>query len=302
MSLHRLPHDHDLVPPWHQVVALGVLTLAVCGLGASLTLVVWDINALWWLPAAPGLQWFGMRYVAGRGGGGYVPREENPDDSPTLRLAAVEAHSPDPGPGTGPHRFSGDLDRPATARHALTEEYPMPKPVPTPRNPAQAVLPADRFEPFSVAQVTASALALQTTRWNFTLIRKMQPHQAAKQFGAMNRYLREQVLQEAHAALKAGGAPVWPAAEPEVPAGARDDAAEVDDFWNRKMEVLIDWFNPPDEDAACESIVLDAVERAYKFAQSQPCQCPEGFDEDDEFDACQRCQVLGRVRDQAVQR
>lgn len=178
----------------------------------------------------------------------------------------------------------------------------MTKPSPTPRNPAEAVLPADRFAPYTVPQVEAAALALQTTRWNFTLIRKMQPHQAAKQFDSMNRYLREQVLKEAHAALKAAEAPVWPTEQPEVPAGARDDAAEVDDFWNRKMEVLIDWFNPPDEDAACESIVLDAIERACKFAESQPCTCPPEMAEDDEFFACSRCQVLGRVRDVAVQR
>lgn len=175
-------------------------------------------------------------------------------------------------------------------------------PSPTPRNPAQAVLPDDRFAPYTVPQVEAAALALQTTRWNFVLIKKIQSHQAINQFNSMNRYLREQVLKEAHAALVAAQAPVWPAADPEVPAGGRDDAAEVDDFWSRKMEVLIDWFNPPDEDAACESIVLDAIERAYKFAESQPCQCVGGEEENHAVIVCRRCIVLGRIRDKAVQR
>lgn len=180
-------------------------------------------------------------------------------------------------------------------------------PSPTPRNPAQAVLPDDRFAPYTVPQVEAAALALQTTRWNFVLIKKIQSHQAVNQFNSMNRYLREQVLKEAHAALVAAQAPVWPTAdsEPREPGIAETGApskTEQVEFWERQMEKMVDWFNPPDEDAACESICMDAVERAYKFVQVQPCQCPEGFSEDDEFDACGRCQVLGRVRDKAVSR
>lgn len=288
--MHRLPHDHDLVPPWRLVVALGLLTLAVCGLGAWATRLAFDLNALWWLPVAPVLQWFGMRYVAGRGGGEYAPQEgPEPDDSPTQPLAAVEEDSPDSGHRSGDLGLSAALDRPG--RHALREEPEVPEPKPSPvrraPEPVRPQLPEltpDRFDPFPLKQIEGAALAIWTARTNFNRIRPLNRNEAAKQYATLNRYLKEQLNREAHAALSS--------------------KHDKDEFWDRQMERMIDWFNPPDEDAACESIVLDAIERAYKFAESQPCQCVEGFEPDEvgDYEACPRCRVLGRVNNKAVQR
>lgn len=165
---------------------------------------------------------------------------------------------------------------------------PDPKPSPTPRHAPVAdvvvspELTPDRFAPFPIKQIEDAALAIWTARTNFNRIRPLNRPEAAKQYAALNRYLKEQLNREAHAALSS--------------------KHDKDEFWDRQMERLIDWFNPPDEDAACESIVLDAIERAYKFAESQPCTCPSEMAEDDQYFACSRCQVLGRVRDVAVQR
>lgn len=168
---------------------------------------------------------------------------------------------------------------------------PDPKPSPTPPRkhplhstplnvtPTLSTDPA-RFEPFSMKAIEKAGLALWTARTNFTRLKARQPHEATKQFATINRYLKEQIYREAHAALCT--------------------APDKDEFWDRQMERLIDWFNPPDEDAACESIVLDAIERAYKFAESQPCTCAARAG--DVFDACSRCQVLGRIKNEAVQR
>lgn len=284
--MHRLPHDHDLVPPWRQVVALGAFTLMVCGLGATLTHSMWGVNALWWLPAAPGLQWFGMRYVAGRGGGGYTPREgPEPDDSPTVRLATMEEDSPDSGHRSGDLGLGDVLDRPG--RHVLREEPEVPesKPSPGPRSAVADVvvspeLTPDRFAPFTMKAIEDAALAIWTARTNFNRIRPLNRNEAARQYATLNRYLKEQLNREACAAL--------------------NTAPNKDEFWDRQMERMIDWFNPPDGEDACESICMDAVERAYKFAESQPCTCAARAGE--VFDPCSRCQVLGRLKNKAVQR
>jgi hypothetical protein len=57
-------------------------------------------------------------------------------------------------------------------------------------------------------------------------------------------------------------------------------------------------FNPSDDDVAAESILADAVEAAALFIERQPCECPEGDDDD----PCDRCLVLGRWHDEAQER
>jgi hypothetical protein len=153
--------------------------------------------------------------------------------------------------------------------------------------PAHAVLPADRFAPFTLERIEEAALRIQWTRWNFNRIKPMQESEARKSWGAMNRYLAEQVRREAHAALLI----------------YREDLAEAKitaEFWDNAMLKFVEWFNPPDEDAACESICLDAIARAAAFVLAQPCHCdPVG----DELNmVCPRCRVLGRVRDVEVER
>jgi hypothetical protein len=64
---------------------------------------------------------------------------------------------------------------------------------------------------------------------------------------------------------------------------------------------VIEWFNPPDGDEAEESLLADAVMRAGKFIEAQPCTCEEGAAE---FlvDPCARCAALGRAADEPEER
>lgn len=57
------------------------------------------------------------------------------------------------------------------------------------------------------------------------------------------------------------------------------------------------FFNPPDDDASFESIMVDAIARAAEFIEEQPCTCdaPDG-------DVCDRCVVLGRFADVELER
>lgn len=304
MAMHRLPAGTE-GPRWRLLAAVWVFSAAIAVLLALALDALTDQHTV--RITAPilalAIQWAAWLYLRDRPA---QPRryelEPEPDESPTIRLAAVEARPPDSGPDTGPHRFSGDLDLPAAPRHALREE-PMPiQPKPTPfarsddPNPAQAVLPADRFAPFHPDHIEAAAIAIQTARWDAarsvgSRSRGMLPSEAEKQWKALNRSLAEQVRREAFAALRAEQ--TWRSAH------AGDASA---DFWNHQMERMIDWFNPPDEDAACESICMDAVERAYKFAESQPCQCVGREEEHHAVMVCRRCIVLGRIRDTEVQR
>jgi hypothetical protein len=67
---------------------------------------------------------------------------------------------------------------------------------------------------------------------------------------------------------------------------------------------ILEAFNPPDDDAAFESIVIDAVERAAQFIEAQPCKCDRTHEDKYELgaDGCERCQVLGRIRDETEAR
>lgn len=76
-----------------------------------------------------------------------------------------------------------------------------------------------------------------------------------------------------------------------------DDARDYRTLANQ----VIKWFNPPDDDVAEIAIHLDAVMRAGKFIEEQPCTCEEGAAE---FlvDPCPRCQALGRAADRPEER
>lgn len=56
-------------------------------------------------------------------------------------------------------------------------------------------------------------------------------------------------------------------------------------------------FNPRDDDADWESIMVAAVAGAAAFIAAQPCTCdaPDG-------DVCDRCEVLGRYADRRLNR
>lgn len=64
---------------------------------------------------------------------------------------------------------------------------------------------------------------------------------------------------------------------------------------------VIKWFNPPDDDVAEIAIHLDAIMRAGKFIEAQPCTCEDGAAEY-LVDPCPRCQALGRAADQPEER
>ena len=57
------------------------------------------------------------------------------------------------------------------------------------------------------------------------------------------------------------------------------------------------FFNPPDDDASFESIMVDAIARAAEFIEEQPCPCdaPDG-------EVGDRCGGRGRCADGAVAR
>lgn len=64
---------------------------------------------------------------------------------------------------------------------------------------------------------------------------------------------------------------------------------------------VIEWFNPPGGEESEESILMDAVLRAGKFIEAQPCTC----DPDEAAiygEACPRCAALGRIEDQPEER
>lgn len=60
--------------------------------------------------------------------------------------------------------------------------------------------------------------------------------------------------------------------------------------------------NPPDDDVAEVSIVMDAVTRLVNVVRTLPCSCPapEMGDNFGFRDACQRCRALGRFADREV--
>lgn len=74
------------------------------------------------------------------------------------------------------------------------------------------------------------------------------------------------------------------------------DAPEFDYVWMRNA--ILYAFNPGDDDIAEPAILEGAIRRARDFIAAQPCTCSG----DDQWDACRRCDALGRFRDEPVSR
>jgi len=74
----------------------------------------------------------------------------------------------------------------------------------------------------------------------------------------------------------------------------RDEAVKrFEDF----EELLVDLFNPRDDDSETAETIVEA---AAKFIEGVPCKCtPEDVAD---HDACERCEVLGRLGDRPVGR
>lgn len=64
--------------------------------------------------------------------------------------------------------------------------------------------------------------------------------------------------------------------------------------------VIIEAFNPADDDASEEGILGDAVYAARDYIASQPCTCTAEMVED--CDPCRRCAVLGRIANEVQSR
>lgn len=69
-------------------------------------------------------------------------------------------------------------------------------------------------------------------------------------------------------------------------------------------DVIIEAFNPPDDDRAEVSIMSDAIAQAVKFIRNLDCDCDprKHLFEDGADVACMRCQVLGRFKDEEIER
>lgn len=83
-----------------------------------------------------------------------------------------------------------------------------------------------------------------------------------------------------------------------------DSPMQLDaEAYEHLRDVIGACFNPPDEDGAEEAILSQAVQSARDFIAAQPCTCrPEVVADEDAYDACERCKVLGRCGDKAVAR
>ena len=67
------------------------------------------------------------------------------------------------------------------------------------------------------------------------------------------------------------------------------------------ISAAIDWcFNPRDDDASQDSILIDALLSASRFIADQPCGCDPA--DPHEMGPCRRCEVLGRLADERQDR
>jgi hypothetical protein len=74
---------------------------------------------------------------------------------------------------------------------------------------------------------------------------------------------------------------------------------EPDDHRYRLLaDHVISEFNPPDGAVPEMEMVMGAVSFAAAYIRMQPCSCP---DDDDDDEACDRCQVLGQDHGKPVQ-
>lgn len=66
-------------------------------------------------------------------------------------------------------------------------------------------------------------------------------------------------------------------------------------------DVIGECFNPPDNDVAEESILVDALYDARDYIAATPCVCTPA-EVLDGYTECKRCRVLGRLADKTVDR
>jgi hypothetical protein len=80
-------------------------------------------------------------------------------------------------------------------------------------------------------------------------------------------------------------------------------AEDADDF-ELLSDTITKHANPPDEDASCVWIMMQAVKRLAEAVETMTCACPAG-DMGDSYgpdDACMKCRALGRFGGTLVQR
>lgn len=78
------------------------------------------------------------------------------------------------------------------------------------------------------------------------------------------------------------------------------DKHDRDGDYGLLADVIGEAFNPPGDDVAEESILVDAVYRARDWIDGQPCRCtPDSLAD---HVACGRCYALGRLGDKPVDR
>lgn len=89
-----------------------------------------------------------------------------------------------------------------------------------------------------------------------------------------------------------------------APAVQPDSGTYEDSDYRLLADTIIGLTNPPDDDVAEVSIVMDAVMRLAVVVRALPCTCPAPEMGDDlcMSDACARCQALGRFGDKEVVR
>jgi hypothetical protein len=81
------------------------------------------------------------------------------------------------------------------------------------------------------------------------------------------------------------------------------EANEWEETYRMLGDQVIQSFNPPDDDAAEVSILIDAVVLAFNFIKDQPCTCKWNEEPyQDVCDTCKRCVALGREFDIQVER
>lgn len=87
----------------------------------------------------------------------------------------------------------------------------------------------------------------------------------------------------------------WEHALDEFP-GADPDDIRVSHAYVTKA--IMYGLNPPDDDAAFESVLVAQLTRAVGFILAQPCTCKPGDDDG----ACDRCDAVGRWHNEVVGR
>lgn len=87
--------------------------------------------------------------------------------------------------------------------------------------------------------------------------------------------------------------------------GARVSREERDD-WQRDYEYLrdtvIERLNPRDDDIGEPALMVEVIETAARYIEAQPCSCPPDAGPPEWETPCDRCQALGRARDERIDR